>query len=226
MVDEPLGPLDLDRRPTAEMVAGVLRERLLAGAYKPGEPMRETRLATQLHVSRPTAREALLHLVREGLVTHHMHSGMTVTELGVDDVRDLYRVRLALESAGIRRLQEPGETADLGPLRDAHGDFCDAVETNDGLALVNADMGFHGAIVALSASPRLVEFHRASVGQLRLVLSQFDRTYGDLDVQLQEHKKILRAIERERYDDALRYLATHLRRASDNIAGFVSGAAG
>lgn len=147
---------------------------------------------------------------------------MTVAGLGVDDIRDLYQVRLALESAGIRHLMQLQGPVDLGRLGEAHQGFCGAVEASGGAPQVGADMEFHAELVRLSGSPRLVEFHRASVRQLLLVLSQFDQAFGDLDRQIRDHQQLVKALENGSYDDALRNLADHLGRAADDITTFIS----
>ena len=70
---------------------------ILDGRLVPGTHLRETQVARSLGVSRNTLREALRSLAEHGLVTHHPHRGVVVTDLTVDDVADLFRLRLVLE---------------------------------------------------------------------------------------------------------------------------------
>ncbi len=58
-----------------------LRARIVAGRYKPGERLNESRLARELNISRIPIREALSQLQEQGLVTNHERRGMFVTKL-------------------------------------------------------------------------------------------------------------------------------------------------
>lgn len=214
-----LSAVDLERRSTAEMVAASLRERLLAGDYAPGTPMRESALAPQLGVSRATMREALQHLVHEGLLTYHMHRGMVVTDLSADDVRDIYGVRRLIEAAAVAGaaprhpgLDEVAAALDANAAAVASGDVGAAVET---------DMAFHRAIAALSDSSRLESCHREALGQLRLVLNMLDRSKGDLTAQLREHRKILRRVRGGEPVEAEALITAHLDQAERNLLRFL-----
>jgi DNA-binding GntR family transcriptional regulator len=214
-----LGPLELDRRSTAEMVASSLRVRLLAGEFKPGMPMRESNLAPQLGVSRATMREALQHLVHEGLLTYHMHRGMVVTDLAQADVVDIYTVRLVIEPAAVAAAAS--NDADLRPLEHSITEQLAAIEAADIAATVEADMGFHHHLVGLSASPRLESCHSAALGQLRLALNLLDRSKGDLETQVREHRRIVRHVKRHEQAQAAEVLRLHLERARDTLVQFL-----
>lgn len=70
-----------------------VRERVLA----PGEALNQDELARRYGVSRIPLREALRTLVGEGLIIMHPGLGAVVTELQVDEVNELYGLRLSLE---------------------------------------------------------------------------------------------------------------------------------
>lgn len=204
------------------MVAGSLRSKLLAGEFEPGTPMRESGLAPQLGVSRATMREALQHLVHEGLLTYHMHRGMVVTDLTPDDVADIYSVRLVIELAAIKSATDAA--ADLSVLEQAIARHAAALGAGDVAATVEADMDFHNALVATTASPRLESSHRAALGQLRLALNLLDRSKGDLQAQVREHRQVLRHLKRGESDEAAQSLRAHLEGASGTLLQFLTQA--
>jgi DNA-binding GntR family transcriptional regulator len=215
-----LGPLEIDRKSTAEMVADSLRERLLAGQFQPGTPMRETSLASRLQVARATTREALQYLLHEGLLTYHMHRGMVVTDLSVADVMDIYNLRALLELAAISHASEA--VVDVAPLERAHEALASAHRAADIAAIVEADMDFHHQLVRWLGSPRLESCHSAALGQLRLVLNLLDRSKGGLDTQAREHRQILRLVNRGDFVDASALLRRHLATARDGLVGFLT----
>ncbi|MBP2472765.1 DNA-binding GntR family transcriptional regulator [Crossiella equi] len=173
MSDTPLGELSADREllgrsSTAERVAAILRERVTAGFFHPGERLSEEAIGQALGVSRNTLREAFRLLSHERLLTHQMNRGVFVRTLTVEDVVDLYRVRRVVESAGVRNLhQAPPEG--LPNLREAVEDAYRAATDRRWRDVGTANMRFHQAIVALADSRRLDELMRHLLAELRLV---------------------------------------------------------
>ena len=81
-----------------QLVVETLREKILSGEIKAGQPLRQAALADELNVSRIPIREALLQLEGEGLVAFEPHKGATATELNADQVDELFELRAMLES--------------------------------------------------------------------------------------------------------------------------------
>ena len=81
-----------------QLVVETLREKILSGEIKAGQPLRQAALADELNVSRIPVREALLQLEAEGLVAFEPHKGATATELSASQVDELFELRAMLES--------------------------------------------------------------------------------------------------------------------------------
>lgn len=81
-----------------QLVVETLREKILNGEIKAGQPLRQAALAEELNVSRIPVREALLQLEAEGLVSFEPHKGATATELNADQVDELFELRAMLEA--------------------------------------------------------------------------------------------------------------------------------
>lgn len=79
------------------MTANSLRERILRGDFKEGQPLLQDALAAEYGVSRIPLREALRQLESEGLVTSIPHRGCVVTVLSLDEVVELCEIRALLE---------------------------------------------------------------------------------------------------------------------------------
>lgn len=82
----------------AQYVADDLRHRILSGEFKGGTQLRQDALAGDYGVSRIPVREALLTLESEGLVEFHPHRGAFTTELSVTMIRELFDLRVLLET--------------------------------------------------------------------------------------------------------------------------------
>lgn len=80
-----------------KLVADQLRAAILEGRYRPGEWLRQEKLAQELNVSQMPVREALKELAAEGLIEHVPYRGVRVIEFSVEDLLDLYAHRAFLE---------------------------------------------------------------------------------------------------------------------------------
>ena len=95
MSAEPLP--SLDRSTLRERALQSLRAAITSGRYRPGDHLGEVELASLLGVSRGTVREALRHLQQEGLVTAGNRGMLRVSTVTPQEVRELFRVRAALD---------------------------------------------------------------------------------------------------------------------------------
>jgi DNA-binding GntR family transcriptional regulator len=179
--------LRVARASTSAMLANLLRDELLSGALAPGEPLRDTDLATRANVSRGTAREALAELAREGLVVQTLHRGVRVASPTEADVADVYAARRVLEGAGLEALLR---TRALAPLEAAVEAMAAARSVPEG---VEADAAFHLAIVAACGVERLHAAAERALREVRLVLCAADRATADLEAQVAGHRALLTA---------------------------------
>lgn len=102
---EPAGAPPLTRS-LPEQIAAQLSRRIAGGAYGPGQRILEQAVAAEFSVSRGPVREALRMLEKEGLVTILPRRGAQVTNLSVDEVREIFDIRAALNGLRDRQLAE------------------------------------------------------------------------------------------------------------------------
>jgi DNA-binding GntR family transcriptional regulator len=179
--------LRIERSSTVQRVAAALRAGLFDGRLRPGTPLREADLASALGVARSTVREALAVLVAENLLTRLPHRGVSVKVLDAADVEDLYRARLVVEGGALASAGPEGAAG----LRAALERYGEAAGSGDRLAVNEAHIAFHQAVVDLAGSPRLSSLGRGLLADLRLVLAAAEREAGDADRQVAEHARLV-----------------------------------
>ena len=202
------------RQPTHEMVASVLREAIITGHLRANEPLPQDEIAAQLRVSHIPVREALRQLESEGLVTYQPNRGATVSALTSEEIREIYEIRVILETAAIRRAATrltPLQLAAARALLDR------AERTQGGAQWGVLDVEFHEAIYGLDDRPRLQEL---ITGLLRRV----DRYWLSHGLMLKhretfdrEHRGLLEALERRDGDAAAVLLERHLIGAAGHL---------
>ena len=210
----------VERRSTTEQVLEELRAAILAGRMKPREPLPETALARAFGTGRSAIREALRHLVQEGLVVSEHNRGARVRAIRIEDVIDLYRTRAAVEVAAVTIiLGSPGDL-DLGELRDAQRRIREASPADGREApshdLIAADIDFHRVMVRLAGSPRLSRAHEPLAAESQMLLN-WHPVYS-LSDYVADHQALLDAIE-ARDPAAADVVRAHLNLSADLIVG-------
>jgi len=91
---------------TVENIYNELKKRIIRNIYAPGEVISENSLASEFNVSRTPVREALKALQNEKWVTIIPKVGIQVSTIEVNELRNNFEVRKALETLAITILIE------------------------------------------------------------------------------------------------------------------------
>ena len=147
-------------RTMAEYALEQLREAIILGELPAGTPLRLDELARSLGMSISPIREAVRQLEALGLAKHVPHQGARVLDFDVDELRDLFQVRLALESLAVRRAAErfTAEEADAAGAQLRRFDA--AAAAGDVRETMRAHTDFHFTLYEASQSQWLVALIR------------------------------------------------------------------
>jgi DNA-binding GntR family transcriptional regulator len=210
-------------RTMAEAALERLREAIIMGELTPGTPLRLEDLARSLGMSISPIREAVRQLEALGLAEHVPHHGAKVMRLDVEELRELFSIRLALESMALRRAAELFEPGDETAAR-AHLTASDeARHRGDIRAAVRAHTDFHFALYEAARSGWLLRLIRPawdSCERYRPVLlteGAVQDRHEQLDVEL------LEACAAHEPDRAAAALEAHLELATDIYAVELEG---
>jgi len=99
-------------------LGNLLRDRVLAGQYGPGERILESELRSEFGLSNGPIRDALQFLVAEGLAEKVPWQGVRVIKLTEVEILELFQIRLALLEYAAERaaLYAPPEILSQAPL--------------------------------------------------------------------------------------------------------------
>jgi GntR family carbon starvation induced transcriptional regulator len=199
---------------TSELV-GRLREDLLAGALKPGEPLRLAMVRQRYGAGLTPLREALFQLVAEGLVTTEDQRGFRVAEVSRDDLTDLTEQRVFLEGRALRLAIEHGDLAWESSVLAAHHRLANTPMLDpDTATLTNAwseaHRDFHRVLVEACGSSWLLRFREVLSDQAERYRRLSIREGADRDVAL-EHRRLAEAVLARDADLAVERLAAHYR---------------
>lgn len=198
---------------TTDALVAELRERILGGELRPGEPIPEIALAEKYRVARPTVRAALQSLVARGLLVRDHGRSARVPVLTVDDVDDLFFMREPLELHVVTTLARRGLPA------------ADAERLLAGLASMRPDASwadrveahtdFHVGLVDAVGSPRLSRAYAGVHEEMQLCLAQLQSTYPGPTALLDLHRQLLDAIRTGDPEQARQEMIDHMKGARD-----------
>jgi GntR family transcriptional regulator, carbon starvation induced regulator len=151
-------------RSLAEEVYEALRADVLFGRRLPGARIQLRDLADEHGVSLSVVREAVTRLASEDLVVATPQRGFSVRTLSLDDLRDLTRVRIQIETLAIRESIEKGDVDWEANLVSAHHRLAATpTRLEDGtpnLGWMTVHGAYHAALCAAAGSPTLERIRR------------------------------------------------------------------
>ena len=141
----------------AESVTAALKNAFFSGALTPGSAIVERQIAKQMNVGTPVVREALITLKHEGFVRRVKNKGTFVTAFSAEEVRQLYMLRVELETLALQWARPLTVTKDLDHLEILVGRLVDAGERGNRREFLECDFDFHRYCWKLSGNPFLAE---------------------------------------------------------------------
>lgn len=164
-------PGDIDTTlPAFERISILLRENIINGNLRAGQPLAEIELAALCRASRNTLREALRFLHGEGLVNYHQNRGVFVREMDKRDVRDIYKARRHLEVLAITSTTVASDFHLHRMLQ--HITLAEqAAQQEKWREVGTQSLRFHQAIVQMLVCRRFNDFFSVLLAQLRLLFA-------------------------------------------------------
>jgi DNA-binding GntR family transcriptional regulator len=200
----------------ALQVAERLRAEIVAGELPAGSRLRQVEIARRYGVSTTPVREALAALQQEGLVRLHPQRGAVVFVPDVDDLREHYEIRAALEALAAAKAAERFAPEWAPPLRAHLAEMREAPPAARYLAL---NQRFHTELSAHSGCPKLTQMiaglRDASSSYLHIYRAADDFPVERLDC---EHREILAACEARDPERAARAVREHLQHTVEHVA--------
>ena len=210
--------MSIQYKTRTQLVAEAIRQKILNGDIKAGDPIRQAALAAELDVSRIPVREALLLLEGEGLVNFEAHKGATAAQLSATEVDEIFDLRATLEVELLRSSLPNMTQQDFSNAKNAlevletkMKDVADELE----VAVFNKD--FHFSLYAGAERPLTREF----VENLNRNAERYVRMHivlaGGVDIAPDEHRKLFELCEKQQVDEACDFLQSHILSAKQGI---------
>jgi DNA-binding GntR family transcriptional regulator len=218
------------RAALGDAVADILRNAILGGSLKPGQPLHENALAQELSVSRSPVREALLQLERERLLVSRPNRPAVVRRPSPREIGQVYTIRSALEGIAARWAAENGPPAFVAQLRQKAEELNEATiaaERDADPRVVAMAFDFHSAIAQAAGSLELQQQLQSLCNQIKFVMAAglASLTRRRAEEIHAEHLALIASIAERDGDRAEQLASAHVRGARDRLVHLNADAA-
>ena len=210
-----------------ETIYSQLRQDILFGVYQPAAKLKQSGLRRRYEGSVNTIREALAHLVAEGLVEAKGQRGFTVADVSLADLADITQTRILLESQAIRLSLAAADLHWEGEVMAAHYRLAKIEElaisdhAQHRTLLEQYDCEFHRTLIAGCHSQWILRFHATMYDHM-----QRYRSLACQVLEAEELSAILRRSQRDHLilrdaalakdaDRLIELLDTHIRKGEE-----------
>lgn len=197
-------------------IANILREAIYRGVFTEGNPLHQAQIAMKLGVSPIPLREALRLLETEGLVEFRGYRGAFVTELSLEEARELYEMIAALET-NLMRVAFSGITRRI--VDEAENVLETMERETDCIRWRDLNFLFHALLYEPADRPLTLDM----IARLRQKTDRTIRSHLDSmrTESERQHRQILEAVASRDLEASLEALARHLDYTSNDLQSWM-----
>lgn len=192
-------------------VLRTLQAAVISGEMRPGVTYSAPQLAQQLGVSATPVREAMLDLVKEGLILTVRNKGFRVVELSEKELDELTELRLLLEVSAVRTIAERGlDPQVMAALRELADQIVAAGARREFVIHNKLDLDFHSLLLSQAGNRNLVTLVTSLRIRSRIYGASALADRDELLPTLREHTELLDLIDQGDADGAAALMARHI----------------
>ncbi len=204
------------KRPSRHQILTELRQRIIDGHYPPGSKLVEQGLAQEFAVSRPLIREVLTDLESQGLVEKRPNKGTIIRTIDSASLFEIMEIREVLEGLAARLAAEKTRPEQWRDMEIEFGEPFEQIVKNqmfeeylDLIAL------FRKRMVEVAQNEELSKLIDSLYAKIRIVQRRIAILPGRIQVAIEEHRQVLRAILAGDPDEAEKMKRLNLKNARE-----------
>lgn len=208
----------LERPNLRDEVYDILKRLIITREIKPGEKINEEELAKKIGVSRTPIRETLCRLENEGIIEIIPRRGAFVVTQSKEKVTETLQVREVLEGLVARLATKNMDKKTLGKLKECLEKISSSPEENSKLLkYARADVEFHSLLLDVSNNQMLQNMMGVVNAHLQLIRLRTVVLPGRAQKTVEEHYKILEAVEKGNEEAAEELMRKHIQSVRNDM---------
>lgn len=184
---------------------------------KPGVRLHVKNLSQALGISQTPVREALSMLEKENLIDREPQKGFRVRSLSVQEIEDLYDLRVALEVLSARQAAERITLHGRKRLTSLLSKVGRFIQSGNKPGILELEQDFHTIILEASGNRPLAEMGRAILDRIWIIQNINLLTTDHLSDAHPQHVKVFEAIQKGDSQKAGLLMASHLKSAKEFV---------
>lgn len=195
----------------------IIKDRIFDGTYQPGEKLVESQLNREFEVSKSPVREAVRVLENEGLIVIK-NSRLYVYESSVEDIKDVYAFRTAIESYTTKYFTIYAEDEEIEELETTLKKAEQLIQANaSGNDIIQENINFHRIILNKSDNQLLIRHYN--------IINALINYYRNLNLKgedrpteiLEQHREIFNLIKNRDATAASLQMTRHLEQDVEHL---------
>ncbi|KOF20020.1 GntR family transcriptional regulator [Ensifer adhaerens] len=192
----------------SDAVYRTLKRAILDQALAAGTKLPEDSIGERLGVSRTIVRQALARLNGEGLIELRPRKGACVAQPSLEDGRNIFAVRRALESLVVDSLIGKLTPQQIRQLK-THVEAEDNARVNNKATSIQLAGEFHVLLATLTENDVLSRYVTELVSRSSLILSLYGRPHSP-DCAVSEHRELIAALAENDREKACALMEHHI----------------
>ncbi|MGJ7487031.1 GntR family transcriptional regulator [Variovorax sp. LT2P21] len=199
------------------LVEAELTRAIVEGHLPPGSRIVEADIARRMGISRAPVREAARRLERQGVLVSRPRHGFAVRTISVQEIDDLYEVRLSIELTSIELACRKADDAGLARVKALVDTMVREAATQAQDERITSDLELHTLICELSGNAHLRRIYQNTQTELRMIIALIDAVYHDPATVASLHYPIVDALMKRDAEAAKAAMRVHLEDAWQNV---------
>lgn len=196
-----------------EKVYDTLKSLIFEGKIAPGERIIETEYSKKFDISRTPLREAIRMLENEGLVETQAKGGVTVKKVTKEEIVEIYKIRIALESLILEEVIKKAKEEDLEKVRQILLETKDAFNADDTATIFELFSKFNIALYEIANLPRVENLINNINSYLRRFRKLSISNSKRREVAYNDHLAIFQTIKNKDLENATLLNRNHLEKS-------------
>jgi DNA-binding GntR family transcriptional regulator len=216
LASRPLESFRIARELLKDQAVVVIRDAIIGGSIPPGSKLVERDVANKLGTSRVPARDALMALEREGLLVNR--GGVRyVIDVSEQEIRELYEVRMSLESLAVELACDREDRGDCGALYEPIAAMEKANAAGDQVEYRKSDFRFHRATWLMTGNQLLLRVMEMVTGSIYMIIVHSSRATKNWQRAADLHRAVADGIRAGAKAEAVAAIRRHLDEAFSTI---------
>ncbi|MDR1831238.1 MAG: GntR family transcriptional regulator [Fusobacteriaceae bacterium] len=203
-----------------EQAYEILRKMILDGEIPPGERIKEIEYSHKFQISRTPIREALRMLELEGLVENNDTGGVIVKKVTGGELRELYRIRIALEDIVLEEVVKYATEEDIAVIERIIRDTAEQMKKKNDKNVFRLFSRFNLELHRISRLQRVTDMVKNMTSYLEQIRRMSIENKDRQQAAFADHSEMLELIKNKDLDRLLDLNHRHLTRSMDFVSKY------